>query len=130
MEPVVADAVPASGQTVPVAQPAAGQPVIEPQYNMQPPAQPQYTPPAQAFSGGGQPKAKFFDGITLPDVIIGTLVVGSLILIAWYYKEKIKHRKVEYPELKTTVEDLKKKVDDLQPQEEEVRQSDVFASPY
>lgn len=117
---------------VPTPQPAV--PGMEGQPNMQQPiqqpiVQPQIVQPAPQFSAGGKTgMAKWFDGISLMDVVIGSLAIGTLALIAWHYKNKIKFAKVEYPELRNSVEELKKEVDDMKPEEAApTKQSDAFS---
>lgn len=76
-----------------------------------PPATPAAAP-LQSFSGGGSTGKKFFDGITLMDVIIGAGVVCALALAIKYYRDRMKHAKVEYPELRSDIERLDKKLED------------------
>ncbi len=82
----------------PAAVPVAAAPVAAPQY-----------------ANGGMPKKSFFDGISTMDVIVGTGIIAALALTVYYFREKIKHAKREYPELKTDIDDLKKKLDEMQP---------------
>lgn len=116
MEPVN-DAVPTPGNGAPIVdpaqQPAPAQPIVDPAQ------QPAAAQPAPQFQGGGlPPKKKFFDGITVTDIIIGSMVITGLSLAIYYYRNKIKHAQVEYPDLRADVDELKKKAEEVRDSEQ------------
>jgi hypothetical protein len=69
--------------------------------------------PAPAPVIAPAPKAKFLDGITLPDVIVGTLIIAGLGLAIYYFRQRIKHAGREYPELRTDVDKIKQQLEDM-----------------
>lgn len=102
----------------PVPQAGATGAVNEPVYNTpatETGAAPVQTPaPVQPVQvAAPPPKAKFFDGITLPDVIVGTMLIAGLGLAIYYFRTRIKHAGREYPELRTDVDNLKQQLEDM-----------------
>jgi hypothetical protein len=104
--------VPQPGQAPPAGQPI----VVDPAHQVAPPPQPaqqiQYIP-MQQYQAGGSPGSKFFDGITLTDIIVGTLTMAALTLAILYYRKKMKLTKVEYTELRSEVDLVKKELEDM-----------------
>jgi hypothetical protein len=106
MEPV-----PQAGATGAVNEPVYNTPVTETAATPAPAAVPVATP--APVVAPPPPKAKFFDGITLPDVIVGTLIIAGLGLAIYYFRQRIKHAGREYPELRTDVDKLKQQLEDM-----------------
>lgn len=84
-----------------------------PDFSQQPaPAAP---PAPQAFAGGGVTSnktglAKFFDGVTVTDVVtLGLFTAVSLFAIV-YYRKKIEYLKKEKPEVKKKIEEIEMNV--------------------
>lgn len=87
------------------------------------PAQPQpapYVPPAQPgpqYGGGGQPSgnmiSRFFEGITIADVVITSLTLCALFLIIRHYRDKIITAKEEKDTLKAKVAEIETTVNNL-----------------
>lgn len=63
--------------------------------------------PAPAIPTYEPAKGKFFDGINASDVIIGALVITTLVVAIWYFRDRAKEVKTEYPVLRSDVDQLK-----------------------
>jgi hypothetical protein len=110
---------PPTGGTPPPADPgSAGAPPVP----GQPPAPPPYVPPAQppggSYGNGGSPQSgnmisRFFEGITVADVVITSLVLCALFLIIRHYRDKIKTAKEEKDTLKNKVAEMEATVNSL-----------------
>lgn len=118
------DPVPTPGSTQPASQPTGGDPgqpgaapgqatihdtggVTDPN-PPQPPVPPAPPPPQK---GGIK---EFFADLSLPDIVVGTLVVTSLALSVYYYRKKVRHIGREYPEIRADLDELKSNLRQLQ----------------
>lgn len=83
---------------VPPAQPAIpAAPAVMP---VAPPVYPAAAPAKTGWKG-------FIEGVTVTDVVIGTLVIAALSLSIYKSRKQIRHMSREYPELRADIEELK-----------------------
>lgn len=96
----------------------AGVPGSPPQQDPPPYVPPAAVPATPTYAQGGEPQkgnaiSRFFEGITIGDVIIWSLTLCSFFLIIKYYKDKIKNTKEQQSALQAQVDELTMNVKSL-----------------
>lgn len=107
------DPIPVPGQAPPAVSPIEPTTAPAPAPAPTPAPAPAPVPGGNMFETGGITRPTWFNGINAMDVIIGSMVVASLALAILYYRKKIKNQSVEYPQIRSDVDNLKKDVEEM-----------------